>query len=686
MPTQLLLLRRRISAGIHVHLSNILSTASPQARIIRLVSTALAFPATTMSNEFVEDSEPEREYIRMSQKARSKGRGNGNSSPDRGLGGDHSKQPRRDNRDVIDISSDISGVFPSPATPARKVIVTQERIIDISDSPDNSISSSGVHLAARAPISITQSPVFDISPIRPSRLGMYSHSGDVSNDDSGSFSRPELSRFALPPAQDTAGPSNTKKTNARFSPTTAATPEPVQEKAPVKRGRAPKSNLLGDIGESQLASLLKCVCCDIKWTTRKSSAQKATHISTCARKHNMASATVQSLIRKELENAPAPVTKPTATKEANVPPSQPTTHLEDVVNHAEPKKRGRRAVATATVQGPAIAQDGILDRARAVLHRENAPLMEQNTARRRPISTSGQVSPQAMPQATQPFRKSALAGQGRSLFFADREDPLQENPPATQAFGASKLGAMSRLQAPAPIASTSAISISSSSSDEPLPAFGDHSANVPSPQHPSTRTPPPLDVQPRSSSPIGSDRFEYGSDRFDYANDDFYNVQPGDDDWYDAPDLYDPEIRYSPPPLYLPRPLSPAPRERAEPGPSHLPVSPTDPDTPTDPPTAPTPVRKTAKKRAKKAPAAVVLDDEALEAEMKKLVLANEALYLRILRYEPIHFDVFYQLALSLNISDRGLRVRVRAVLDKQVISHYGAEPGGKRTRKQYHP
>ena len=66
---------------------------------------------------------------------------------------------------------------------------------------------------------------------------------------------------------------------------------------------------------------------------------------------------------------------------------------------------------------------------------------------------------------------------------------------------------------------------------------------------------------------------------------------------------------------------------------------------------------------------------------------------------------MFYQLALSLNITDRGLRARVRAVLDKQVsallvlvselehlipfaqvISHYGAEPGGKRTRKQYHP
>lgn len=105
MPNQVLLLRRHISARIHVQLPDVFSAASLQARTTRLVSTALAFSATTMSNEYVEDSEPEREYIRMSQKARSKGRENGNSSSDRGLGGDHSKQPRRDNRDIIDISS-----------------------------------------------------------------------------------------------------------------------------------------------------------------------------------------------------------------------------------------------------------------------------------------------------------------------------------------------------------------------------------------------------------------------------------------------------------------------------------------------------------------------------------------------------------------------------------------------------
>ena len=57
-------------------------------------------------------------------------------------------------------------------------------------------------------------------------------------------------------------------------------------------------------------------------------------------------------------------------------------------------------------------------------------------------------------------------------------------------------------------------------------------------------------------------------------------------------------------------------------------------DTPTEPPIAPEAIHKTAKKRSKKVAAHVVLDDDALESEMKKLIVGDEELYLRILRYE----------------------------------------------------
>ncbi|VDC06311.1 unnamed protein product [Peniophora sp. CBMAI 1063] len=611
-----------------------------------------------MSNEYVEDSEPEREYIRMSQKSRSKSRVNAQSSPESGSVDGSYKQIGSDNRNIIDISSDMSGVFASPATPARKVTV-KERIIDISDSPENSFTSPGVPAAARVPLPVIQSPIIDLSPIRPSKLGMYSNVGA---------------------AQPIAGLLNAKK-KTHPSLTTSTTSEAPKDKPLAKRGRPAKADVLGDLSDRQLAGLLKCVCCDIKWTTRKSSAQKASHISSCARKHDMTALTVQGLVRKEIDNAPPAVSKSARTaKDTPLLSSQVPTHLEDIVNRAEPKKRGRRPAASATVQAPSAAHSDILDRARAVLHRENAPVIGPSATSRRPLSTSGHASPQRLPEVTQPFAKSALAGRGRSLFFADREENVEEEPPATQPFGASKFGALSRLQAPAPIASSSAISVSSSSSpDDHVIAVNAHSANEPSPRAPrSTKMSPQPDAQPPSFSPTGSDYFEY-------ANDDFYNVQPGEDDWHDAPDPYDPETRYTPP-VYLPQPIIPILREqRAHPGPIPEPASSANPNI-ANALFIPAAVRKPTKKRTKKAAPAVVLDDDALEVEMKRLILADEALYLRILRFEPIHFDVFYELALSIGISDRKLKARVRTILDKQVISHYGAEPGGKRTRKQYHP
>ena len=141
------------------------------------------------------------------------------------------------------------------------------------------------------------------------------------------------------------------------------------------------------------------------------------------------------------------------------------------------------------------------------------------------------------------------------------------------------------------------------------------------------RMSPLPDARLPSSSPIGSDRFEY-------ANEDFYNVQPGDDDWYDAPDLYNPETHYSPT-LYFPTTFSPNLEQRAaDPGSNIPPAASTPPDMLAHTSAAPANTRKTAKKRSKKAAAHAVLDDEALDTEMKRLILEDDALYLRILRYE----------------------------------------------------
>ncbi|KAI0832485.1 hypothetical protein BC628DRAFT_1414781 [Trametes gibbosa] len=89
---------------------------------------------------------------------------------------------------------------------------------------------------------------------------------------------------------------------------------------------------------------------------------------------------------------------------------------------------------------------------------------------------------------------------------------------------------------------------------------------------------------------------------------------------------------------------------------------------------------QTKKKRRKKGTAeesdvdgkpADVPQDE-LNAKMKEAILKNEVLHLRILRYEPIHFDVFLQMAVDLGMSAKrsGLKIKVRTFLDQKVGSY----------------
>ncbi|KAJ2967910.1 hypothetical protein NUW54_g13368 [Trametes sanguinea] len=82
------------------------------------------------------------------------------------------------------------------------------------------------------------------------------------------------------------------------------------------------------------------------------------------------------------------------------------------------------------------------------------------------------------------------------------------------------------------------------------------------------------------------------------------------------------------------------------------------------------------------------ISQDEINAKMKEAILKDEALHLRILRYEPIHFDVFLQMAVDLGIPAKrsGLKGKVRAFLDQKAIHFYGAEPSKSRTRRTRHP
>ncbi|KAG5650756.1 hypothetical protein H0H81_011147 [Sphagnurus paluster] len=71
------------------------------------------------------------------------------------------------------------------------------------------------------------------------------------------------------------------------------------------------------------------------------------------------------------------------------------------------------------------------------------------------------------------------------------------------------------------------------------------------------------------------------------------------------------------------------------------------------------------------------------EAAMKEKILRDKDLHLRILRYEPIHFDLFLGIAgEETDLSVGKLKLRLRTFLDNQGIQFYGADPGRGRKKK----
>ncbi|KIP12702.1 hypothetical protein PHLGIDRAFT_113305 [Phlebiopsis gigantea 11061_1 CR5-6] len=90
-----------------------------------------------------------------------------------------------------------------------------------------------------------------------------------------------------------------------------------------------------------------------------------------------------------------------------------------------------------------------------------------------------------------------------------------------------------------------------------------------------------------------------------------------------------------------------------------------------------------SKKDAEGAKDGAKLTDEELHEQLRARIEQDTALYHRVLRYEPVHFDVFLALAGSLNVPERGLKLRVRDFLDKQAIHFSGLDATKDRTKRR---
>jgi hypothetical protein len=245
------------------------------------------------------------------------------------------------------------------------------------------------------------------------------------SSDSEGESRLKLSRFAFRAPQ--SKPKITSLRSLSCSDNSVATDKlPESTSTPKARLKRPGiRRFSNDFSHAQLASLISCVSCNLKWTSTKTASQKVIHIQNCAKKKFLSDETVRMLIRKEIQSSSNQKT----TEEEDG--QKLATFLETVVNEVSGTKKSRRPQILGTVKSLPETRGSILGRARAVLdtsiQHEDSVVIDARV----PNLTQGGRSD--VP-CTQAFGTSMLARR------ADSYPHAQSGPALTQAFGESALG------------------------------------------------------------------------------------------------------------------------------------------------------------------------------------------------------------------------------------------------------
>ncbi|KAK0498611.1 hypothetical protein EDD18DRAFT_94747 [Armillaria luteobubalina] len=617
-----------------------------------------------VEEDVVEDSEPEREALRQKRKLERKKRKEAKELAVPAVAS------------VIELSDDERNSVP-PASPSIG------SVIDISDS---SMTAASVH-----PLSVNNSSVQNhgVSVIEVSELA------PVSTDDitTSSVPQPVKKKYTLSILNDSAifndslenkdddepglnfarfafAAKPARKASSSSIPSRAesveALPKPVASKKPLRADR-----FAGDFTDAQLGGLLKCVCCNISWTTRKTAAQKMKHVQSCAKKNNFTDSAVRVRIRQALESVdPEDVALKGKGTAKGQDSSVPETYFHDVIHDAGPKKRTKRVEAQGTVKTLVDTRDAILQRAETIIKHSASSTVYRLLSEE---DNHGIV-------ATQRFSSSALVGRMVANDSPMLDDPLHSDSdaelyPATQTFGPSKFSAKPSSTSPSPsidealpatqpfapskLGSLQAVALeqlspvsshSSRSSIKPPLSLAPSSSNAPSPKSPlatTSRLPPPDGEQPPEEG--------YHSDLSDAC----LHFYP------------DPDNRAEVPPSPSTAQSTPvkSTKEKSKKA------------------TLTTPEKKSkdkgkgkeVKKRWKEEDF-----DATWEEELKKKIMSDTELYQRILRYEPIELSVFEKLATSED--DRPVNgiftSKLRCFLDDQAIHFYSAALQGRRGKR----
>ncbi|SJL01808.1 uncharacterized protein ARMOST_05132 [Armillaria ostoyae] len=466
-----------------------------------------------LEEDVVEDSEPEREALRQKRRLERKKRKEAKELPVLTVAS------------VIELSDDDQNSVP----PASSSIGS---VIEISD---DSITAASVHFvsvsnspARNREVSVTE--VSEMAPVRTDGVKSSSEPQSLKKkytlsilNDSAIFNDSleneedgepglNLARFAFA-AKPTRKVSSSTVTSRAES--VEALPNHVASKKPLRADRFAE-----DFTDAQLGGLLKCVCCNISWTTRKTAAQKMKHVQSCAKKNHFTDSAVRARIRQALENVnPDDVAPKGKGKAKGQDSSVPETYFHDVVHDAEPKRRTKRVDVLGTVKTLADTRDAILQKAEAIIgHSASSTvhllLSEEDdhgivaTQRFGPSTLAERMASNDSPilddllhsdsdaesyPATQTFGPSKFSAKPPST---SPSPPVDEPFPATQPFAPSKLGS---LQAVSSESSSPVSSRSSRSSIKPSLSLTPSSSNAPSPKSSlaiATRLLPPDDELP----------------------------------------------------------------------------------------------------------------------------------------------------------------------------------------------
>ncbi|RDB22532.1 hypothetical protein Hypma_010039 [Hypsizygus marmoreus] len=653
-----------------------------------------------LQDEVVDDSEPEREALRRRERVGQKG----------GLREHENIRVARVATEVIEITDDEESDYVSHVA---------TRVIDISDVESgrdmerDGINDTHLHVnvenATGVPPHISSNSPSTKSLSKSARMTFSSSQASLNghSDDEGLNGGINLARFAY------SGTSNAvyaKPTLSRQGSNISSENEP-RVAAKKRLGHRFSS----DFSDAELAKLTKCVSCDIRWTARKTAPQKMMHVQSCAKKNSFNDETIRILIRKELDNTTVTSTNGKGKAKATAGSTEPTgsqTYLEAIVADAAPKKKGRRLEASETVKNITLTRDAILDKARTVL----GPTRPADTfvVHTQSVGAAvGDAENTGYP-STQGFGSSSLGlkyvQQSKSLFAHSVEPSLGEDeseavaPSPTQSFALSKRGSVIRQPSrslfedfPTPTSSSGPSIMLSAPFNDDLPRFPSLNPAIHLPhtsardlsQRPAPRTadsPRRRFVTPPSSNlyvtwlmsqdPEG----EIGGfgdhnthiDEFGQDNDDAYlHFGPGFDNLSMAGGCAPGPVVPAPDsPFAIKKNVAmkaPSVRKPSQPKASFQ----SDETVPTK--------RNINVKRSEKQRARLDDDfDEAWEMKLRDKIFQDSNLYLRILRYEPIHFDVFLQLASEEPTYSGKLKARLRSFLDKQAVHFYGAEPTGR--------